>query len=49
MGDWHLNHRSEDKLITLARACGVDQKNIRIGQEPEGVNLFAHIKAYKIF
>jgi extracellular factor (EF) 3-hydroxypalmitic acid methyl ester biosynthesis protein len=44
VGDWHLNHRSADKLITLTRACGVDQKNIRIGQEPEGVNLFLHIK-----
>jgi len=47
VGDWYLNHRSADKLITLARACGIDQKDIRIGQEPEGVNLFVHIKAGK--
>ena len=44
VGDWHLNHRSTDKLISLTKACGVDPKNIRIGQEPEGVNLFLHIK-----
>ncbi|MCI0494863.1 hypothetical protein L0Z72_07630 [candidate division KSB1 bacterium] len=45
VGDWHLNHRSADTLISLTKASGVDQKNIRIGQEPEGVNLFVHIKA----
>ncbi len=45
VGDWHLNHRSADKIITLARACGVDPKDIRVGQEPEGVNLFLHIKS----
>ena len=49
VGDWHLNHRSADRLISLAKACGVDPKNIRIGQEPEGVNLFLHIKAGKEF
>ena len=49
VGDWHLNHRSADKLITLTRACGIEQKNIIIGQESEGVNLFLHIKAGREF
>jgi len=49
VGDWYLNHRSADRLISLTKACSVDPKNIRIGQEPEGVNLFLHIKSGKEF
>jgi len=44
VGDWRLNHRSADRLIALATSSGIDPKNIRVGQEPEGVNLFLHIK-----
>jgi trans-aconitate methyltransferase len=41
--DWHLHHRSEDQLRALAIESGVRTDRIRIGQEPEGVNLFLHI------
>ena len=41
--NWHLYHRSEEKLRKLAEECGVLPKNISIEQEPEGVNLFLHI------
>lgn len=44
IGDWSLHYRDEDELRRLAAACGVRAEDIRIGQEPEGVNLFLHIK-----
>ena len=44
MGDWNLYHRTEDELHTLATACGVAPEDVRIGREPEGVNLFLHVK-----
>lgn len=44
VGDWHLNHRSEAKLVHLARECGIPERDIRVGKEEEGVNLFLHIK-----
>lgn len=43
LGDWFLNHRSAEHLIGLAENCGVNRNAIRIGSEPEGVNLFLHI------
>ena len=42
-GDWYLHHRSADALMSLAISCGVPGDSIRIGSEPEGVNLFLHI------
>jgi extracellular factor (EF) 3-hydroxypalmitic acid methyl ester biosynthesis protein len=44
-GDWYLHHRSEEELLHLALQAGIDKKNIHIGKEAEGVNLFLHIKA----
>ncbi|MES2775795.1 MAG: class I SAM-dependent methyltransferase [Bacteroidota bacterium] len=43
IGDWFLQHRSEDDLIQLALEAGVCRENIRVGAEMEGVNLFLHI------
>lgn len=42
-GDWYLQHRSEEHLIQLAMLAGVNEKNIKVEKEPEGVNLFLHI------
>ncbi len=42
-GGWTLQHRTADNLTSLATACGVSPAQIRIGQEPEGVNLFLHV------
>lgn len=42
-GDWNLHHRSVDTLISLANDCGVPRDSVRIGSEPERVNLFLHI------
>ena len=42
-GFWYLNHRTEEDLIKLAHACGIEDKNIDIKSESEGVNLFLHI------
>ena len=44
VGDWHLNHRSEDELIRLALRSGVSPEQIKIDKEVEGVNLFLRIK-----
>lgn len=44
MGDWSLYYRDEDELRALALDCGVPPADVRIGREPEGVNLFLHIK-----
>jgi len=43
-GHWFLNYRDPDELIQLAIDCGVSDKKIFVGREPEGVNLFIHIK-----
>ena len=42
-GEWHLNHRSEDDLLWLARKIGLNSESVTIQQEPMGVNLFKHI------
>ncbi len=44
IGDWYLNHRDERHLIRLAREIGINRERISIGIEPEGINLFLHIK-----
>jgi len=43
-GGWHLIHRDEAKLLRLARDANIPNAVTRIGQEPNGVNLFLHIK-----
>jgi SAM-dependent methyltransferase len=43
-GDWVLQHREADHLLALACEAGAPDSAIRIGQEPEGVNLFLHIQ-----
>jgi len=42
-GGWKLHTRDAVSLTDLARSCGVPSHQIRIGVEPEGLNLFLHI------
>lgn len=49
IGDWKLKHRTPEQLVSLAKACDFKDSDIRIGQEPEGVNLFLHLKCGKDF
>jgi hypothetical protein len=49
IGGWHLHHRSKDKLVELATSCGVAEEDVRVGSEPEGINLFLHVKRGKCF
>ncbi|NOX32451.1 MAG: methyltransferase domain-containing protein [Deltaproteobacteria bacterium] len=49
IGDWQLKHRTPDQLVSLAKACKFKDTDIRIGREPEGVNLFLHLKCGKDF
>ena len=44
MMEWELHHRNAKELTELAAACGIQREQIDIGQEPEGVNLFLHVK-----
>lgn len=45
IGDWYLQHRLEETLIQIAIEAGARRKNVWVGKEPEGVNLFLHVKA----
>ena len=49
IGDWRLKHRTPEQLVALAKACDFKETDIRIGQEPEGVNLFLHLKSGENF
>lgn len=44
LGEWFLYHRSRERLLALAQACGIPVSELSVGQEEEGVNLFLHIK-----
>lgn len=44
LGGWKLIHRSSEHLVALSKRAGVPVEHIRVDQEPEGVNLFLHIK-----
>lgn len=44
MGDWFLEHRSEEKLQELARKAGASDGAISVEWEPAGVNLFLHVQ-----
>lgn len=44
VGDWPLFYRSAEDLHRLARECGVAAEDVRVGEEPTGVNLFLHVK-----
>jgi SAM-dependent methyltransferase len=48
VGDWKLHHRTESELRALAHAAGVDDQRLSIGAEPEGVNLFLHIRGCEL-
>lgn len=42
--DWSLIHRDEVTLQQLAFESGIEAEHIRIGAEPEEVNLFLHVQ-----
>ncbi len=44
LGDWVLQHRSRDHLRELALEAGAPADSIDVQWEPEGVNLFLHIR-----
>lgn len=43
-GDWHIRHRSMDELIELTSKAGYSRDKIMVDKEPEGINLFLHIR-----
>lgn len=49
IGEWHLHHRSSEKLISLAKESGIPRQDIQVSREVEGVNLFLHVKRGKEF
>ncbi|MFC5454886.1 class I SAM-dependent methyltransferase [Prosthecobacter fluviatilis] len=44
LGDWVLHHRTRDHLRALALEAGAAADSIEVMWEPEGVNLFLHIR-----
>lgn len=44
LAQWSLNHRTEDELSHLARRCGFNDSKTMIDREPEGINLFLHMR-----
>ncbi len=44
LGDWFLNHRSEEELMRFALQAGIPQEKIEIASEPLGINLFLIVK-----
>lgn len=44
LGDWVLQHRTRDHLRELALEAGAGADSIDVRWEPEGVNLFLHIR-----
>jgi SAM-dependent methyltransferase len=48
LGKWYLAHRSEEVLRQLARAADADESCVGVEREPEGVNLFLHIRAGEV-
>lgn len=44
LGDWVLQHRTRDHLRELALEAGAAADSIEVNWEPEGVNLFLHIR-----
>ena len=43
-GEWFLNHRTEEKLIKLAKSAGIKKQLVTVDKEQLGVNLFLRIK-----
>ncbi len=45
VGDWHLHHRSDAALLSLAGRAGIPLALTRVAAEAEGVNLLLHAQA----
>ena len=45
IGDWNLEHRSKERLLSLAQRAGITSDRVFVDSEPEGVNLFLHINS----
>ncbi len=43
-GGWFLNYRTDEQLLSLAHACGIPACSTSVTSEPEGINLFLHIR-----
>jgi extracellular factor (EF) 3-hydroxypalmitic acid methyl ester biosynthesis protein len=43
IGEWYLEHRTENQLLALAKQAGFNEHNFYVGSEEEKVNLFLHI------
>jgi hypothetical protein len=44
VGGWYLIHRTPGQLLALAAEAGIAASNLRVGSEPNGVNLFMHVR-----
>lgn len=44
LGDWFLNHRSEEELMRFAMQAGIEKDKIEVIREPLGINLFLKVR-----
>lgn len=44
VGDWSVIYRTSGQLVRLALASGFPPGSFEVGQEPEGINLFLHVR-----
>jgi hypothetical protein len=44
LAGWHLIHRDDNDLLDLARQAELDGASAHVDQEPNGVNLFMHLR-----
>ena len=44
LGNWVFHQRSERQLIRLAESCSASYQSIDVEKDPDGINLFLHIR-----
>ncbi len=44
VGNWFLIHRTNQDLVCLAEKAGISSANVKVSQEPMGINLFCEIR-----
>jgi hypothetical protein len=44
-GNWHLHHRTQEQLRSLAIEAGAEAHQVDVDCESAGVNLFLHVQS----
>ena len=49
LGDWHLIHRTEERLLKLAKQAGFGEHEIHVSRMPDNVILYLHLRSEQTF